>query len=514
MMKNIIIKKLTHQNLEKDSWDKTILLLAFILGIVGNIVLKLLPISIIIPALFSALVIIGYVVWTYRSEGARLEPEQIGDNAYYLGFILTLSSLSYTLYSISSSRGEADFISGVISGFGIALSSTIVGVAMRVYMQQFRLDLVARDQEARLAINQAMREFRTELNDSVRGMKLFGVEMRQSLDEHHDKLSEAQEERLNHSLKEMLNSFDSVVVEFTKQSQKSHAEIIDHAKKTLNFFYEDSSNVLGKLEESLSDTGEKVESSMLSIGSSIIDQVEINKVNFSKISDSIRSSNESVVAAISEFDSTVNGAFQNINGNVGFTVNKVEEASSLLTESSSKIDIAVNSALESMSSIVKMNNQELMSASDLLAKKAKNDEQVTSQLNHAIRELTSEVAKFSSDYHSQHSSVESIANDFKILAVSFNNEIIAIREGQQDLLSKIEKIKHTEVASRYEVDSEAKHEDLTDNHSGQPFQIYSKEDNPGPDDSGKYVYEGGKTIPSNKKTVKSLQYLFGGGQKK
>lgn len=508
-MKNVGIKKLTHETLGKDSWDKTILLLAFILGIVGNIILKLLPIPIIIPALFSALVIIGYVVWTYRSEDARLEPEQIGDNAYYLGFILTLSSLSYTLYSISSSRGEADFIADVISGFGIALSSTIVGVAMRVYMQQFRLDLVARDQEARLAINQAMREFRTELSDSVRGMKLFGVELRQSLDEHHDKLAKSQEARLNKSLEEMVKSFDNVVAEFSKQSQKSHGEITDHAKKTLNVFYEDTSNVLGRLEKSLSSTGEKVEEAMLSIGSSITDQVEVNNTNFSKISDSILSSNQNVVLAISEFDSTISDAVSNINRNVGTTSSQAEEASSILSKTSTQIDSAVKSAIESVNSLVMMNNKQLQSASDLFESKENHDTKVASELNNAIAHLTSEVTKLSSEYHNLHDSIGSISGDFRSIANELSKQVDSIRKGQLETLSKLDKFKDEEFSSKSEhtTDSAPISESSRDVDLNQPGNVDDNDDSSELVGVGQEPVEGDNATPQMK-SAKRFQNLF------
>lgn len=383
---------------------------------------------------------------------------------------------------------------------------------MRVYMQQFRLDLVARDQEARLAINQAMREFRTELNDSVRGMKLFGVELRQSLDEHHDKLAKAQEERLSYSLKEMVESFNNVVVEFTKQSQKSHGEITDHAKKTLNEFYEGSSDVLGRLEKSLSNTGEKVESAMLSIGSSITDQVEINKSNFSKISDNIFSSNECVVSAIAEFESTINIAFQKISGNTGSTINKVEEASSVLIKTSSQIDAAVNSALESVNSLVMMNNQQLQSASDLFINKESHDEQVASQLNRAIRELTSEVAKLSSEHHSQYDSIGSIAVDFKLIANNLNEEVVSIREGQLELLSRLDKVRSDDLDYKFEsgIDSEPKPDYLAVNHSDQLVEMNRKENNSESDDQGQEFNEGGNTASPKKNPTKRFKYLFGG----
>ena len=61
----------------------------------------------------------------------------IGDNIYYLGFLLTLVSLAYTLYKFTSADAEIDQI---IKNFGIALSTTLIGVVGRVYFNQTHLE--------------------------------------------------------------------------------------------------------------------------------------------------------------------------------------------------------------------------------------------------------------------------------------------------------------------------------------------------------------------------------------
>jgi hypothetical protein len=210
---------------KQDSADKWILGVAFVLGIVGSLALKVLGLPLWVPALFAGGIIVLYAISAHVIPAIQLESDQIGDNAYYLGFVLTLSSLSFTLYELGQHGGDADFIAYVIAGFGIALSSTIVGVAVRVICLQFRLDLVARDREARVALNDAMRRFRSELTDVIRGTKYLGVEIRQSLLEYHEDLAKAHKDaakNLNADLVEAFKqSLDPLNGQLTSLTQQS-----------------------------------------------------------------------------------------------------------------------------------------------------------------------------------------------------------------------------------------------------------------------------------------------------
>lgn len=74
----------------------------------------------------------------------RLRLDQLGDNCYYLGFLFTLTALSIALYDFRSAevRSAEDGIHAIIANFGVALASTIVGIALRVLLSQMREDPV------------------------------------------------------------------------------------------------------------------------------------------------------------------------------------------------------------------------------------------------------------------------------------------------------------------------------------------------------------------------------------
>ena len=86
---------------------------------------KFYPVHLGIVIAVPVLVVVLYTVVAWSLPRLELRRDQIGDNAYYLGFLLTLISLTTTLIQYNSQAKE-DFI---VSNFGVALSATIAGIA-------------------------------------------------------------------------------------------------------------------------------------------------------------------------------------------------------------------------------------------------------------------------------------------------------------------------------------------------------------------------------------------------
>ena len=168
--------------------DRIALGAAFFLGAGGSIALKVTDLHPGLVALWSASVLFGYVLAIWRVGNLRIEPETTGDNCYYLGFVFTLTSLAVTLYQMSGAEVGQDTLRDVISGFGIALSSTIVGIVLRVWLMRLRPDIVARDREARIELHTMVREFRIALADSTATIKAYSIESSQLMGEERAKL--------------------------------------------------------------------------------------------------------------------------------------------------------------------------------------------------------------------------------------------------------------------------------------------------------------------------------------
>ena len=128
-----------------------------------------------------------------RAVNDRHLSEILGDNCYYLGFVFTLTSMAITLYLLygADNMETQDQLPKVISGFGIALSSTIVGIVLRVTMLRMSPGNGEREGEARVDLDLAVRDFRAHLRMSADELKRHSIETSQVLAEQRDAAQQA-----------------------------------------------------------------------------------------------------------------------------------------------------------------------------------------------------------------------------------------------------------------------------------------------------------------------------------
>ena len=94
-----------------------------------------------------------YALVIYSARNLRLRDDQSGDNLYYMGFLFTLTSLGVSLYQFSVERAAEE----IVQNFGIAIASTITGIALRVVFNQMRRDPVEVERMMRLELAEAAR---------------------------------------------------------------------------------------------------------------------------------------------------------------------------------------------------------------------------------------------------------------------------------------------------------------------------------------------------------------------
>ncbi|WP_341368977.1 hypothetical protein [Yoonia sp. BS5-3] len=230
-------------------------IITFVVGVTGSLFFKWLDVHPLFSSGYAAGVLIAYALIGWGSGSLRVEPENIGDNCYYLGFLFTLASLAFTLYQMADPNlndGSAVSIPSVISGFGVALSSTIVGVFLRVLLMQMRPDFVAADREMRADMNKSFGEFKKNLSLTLRQMKAYSSESVQMaverderiredtelfLTKHHNALLAASKEfsrSLNHNLTEIATlSHQETAKTLAESSKKSLAAIETTTMKSL-----------------------------------------------------------------------------------------------------------------------------------------------------------------------------------------------------------------------------------------------------------------------------------------
>jgi hypothetical protein len=98
-----------------------------------------------------------------KHQGDRfIVDEQLGDTFYQLGFLFTITALAVTLLFI-----EDDEVGKILTKFGFAVVTTLVGLVGRILLSQFRMDIDQLEEDAELQISDAVRRLKTQLDMSV-----------------------------------------------------------------------------------------------------------------------------------------------------------------------------------------------------------------------------------------------------------------------------------------------------------------------------------------------------------
>jgi ElaB/YqjD/DUF883 family membrane-anchored ribosome-binding protein len=154
---------------------------------------KVLGFSAIFVTSVPVLIMIAYATVLGAARLLRLRDDQSGDNLYYMGFLFTLTSLAVSLYQFSANGSSEQ----IVQNFGIAIASTIAGIALRIFFNQMRRDPIEVEATARMELAGASRRVRRELESTVLEFAYFRRMVQQSisdaLDEMKDLLGEARQ---------------------------------------------------------------------------------------------------------------------------------------------------------------------------------------------------------------------------------------------------------------------------------------------------------------------------------
>ena len=148
------------------------LFLAFFVG--GGfliLLMKSLTASPLLAVLLPIVLMGSYACLLVEWPDLRPKVDFAGDNFYYLGFLYTLISLAISLYQFNTEGAT----SSIITNFGLALTSTILGLAGRILLNQPR-DEEEAEVRAREDLARANRRLRAEMEYSIDEFQQFRVE--------------------------------------------------------------------------------------------------------------------------------------------------------------------------------------------------------------------------------------------------------------------------------------------------------------------------------------------------
>lgn len=179
--------------------------------------------TLVVTAVPLALMAI-YFLASIAFAGFRLHNEQAGDNLYYMGFLFTLCSLGVSLYLFA---GETS-IETIVRNFGIAVTSTIAGVTLRILFNQMRRDPIDIERSARHELAEMTRRVRTELDTSAREFSNYRRVSNQMLTEGFEEIGR-QAEKNGEEIRKVIEAISKqAIIPIQEAATKLSSIIEDH----------------------------------------------------------------------------------------------------------------------------------------------------------------------------------------------------------------------------------------------------------------------------------------------
>ena len=256
--------------------DRAVFLLAFVAATAGIIAFRsFVPVNTWAPAAWAALVLTLFFLYTLAGDN---DGERDGDNLYYLGLLLTLVSLGHALYTHDFGAGGGPAYA-VVSGFGIALSSTVLGILYRAIVQSYQTDLTVSETQMRRELGNAMGHFRTELYQWARDVGSFLLVVRQMFTEINETLQENSRQtcermsevadKLEHTSERLREASEKQQLQFTEDMNRAH-EAMQQVAEQLGTLVGGRGGVAEKLEGAF----EHMENRINEIGETIRQNLE------------------------------------------------------------------------------------------------------------------------------------------------------------------------------------------------------------------------------------------------
>ena len=199
-----------------------------------------------------------YFVASLAFAGFRLQNEQAGDNLYYMGFLFTLSSLGVSLYLFA---GETS-IDTIVRNFGIAVTSTIAGITLRILFNQMRRDPMDIERSVRHELSEMTRRVRAELDSSAREFSNYRRVSNQMLAEGFEEIAR-QAARNGEEIRKTMEALSREAITPIQEAADRLTTIIEDHNKAMNARSEDAAARLtettAKLSAIIDRFGETVE---------------------------------------------------------------------------------------------------------------------------------------------------------------------------------------------------------------------------------------------------------------
>ena len=180
--------------------------------------------------------------------GFKIRDDQNGDNCYYLGFLYTLVSLAATFYNYyQSTTTDNKLIESAIQSFGIAVTSTILGVALRVIFHQIRVDPEEIENSTRVELSKAARRVLKEMNATVLAFSSFRTTTQQQIAEGVNEIGMATKD----SIKNVTDTISEILINVSEPI-KENSKLLARESKKISEIIKSLTDVMTEVQINLS----------------------------------------------------------------------------------------------------------------------------------------------------------------------------------------------------------------------------------------------------------------------
>ncbi|KRA05678.1 hypothetical protein ASD74_04195 [Rhizobium sp. Root564] len=224
---------------------------------------KLYDLDIVLVTVIPVLLMLAYFALNML-PGLRLLNEQAGDNLYYMGFIFTLTSLGISLFKFT---GQAS-IEDVVRNFGVAIVSTIAGIALRIFFNQMRRDPVDIERAVRHELAEMTRRVRSELDSSAMEFSTYRRTSNQMLSEGFEEI--AKQAALNGEA--VRSSIEAMSLKATTTIDETATRLmatLEQTRSNLSEIAEKNSTTTADLSSRLEKSMEAVEDKLVALATTL-----------------------------------------------------------------------------------------------------------------------------------------------------------------------------------------------------------------------------------------------------
>jgi hypothetical protein len=278
------------------------------------------------------LVMAAYIALGLKRQDRDVTDEKFADSCYYLGFIFTITSIVFSLFDLPN-IGER--IQDIAVRFGAAMVSTLLGLAVRVYLVSFRPDSSDALKDAEDAVLEAAQKFREQLVMSYEKLGDFQSQVNAATQTSVEAVR-LQVEKLtqDHSAR-----MERVFVELNERNQQAVTQALSEVSSASSRMAQSVDSYADSMKSSLQSLGAKVDS----FGDAVTQRLKTTTFPDDYFASRLAAPLEQLKAASSQVSEQVQSAAAG-----------ASEAATLLTAAIRKLKSKATQAEESLDTVVRL----------------------------------------------------------------------------------------------------------------------------------------------------------------